>query len=135
MKNVLIICLLFISFTSCKKTIDKVKENAVIDIMVTGQWYVAKYLKANTDVTADFSGYKFQFYENRTVNAIKNSVVEKTGTWEGNSNDLTITSQFTDALYPLNLLNGTFKWTDSGDNFVVANATINGEYRLLRLQR
>ena len=135
MKNVLVICLLFISFTSCKKAIDKVKENAVIDIMVTGQWYVAKYLKASTDVTADFSGYKFQFYENRTVNAFKNSVVEKTGTWDGNANDLTITSQFTNATYPLNLLNGTFKWTDSGDNFVVANATINGEYRWLRLQR
>ena len=135
MKNVLVICLLIISFTSCKKAIDKVKENAVIDIMVTGQWYVAKYLKASTDVTADFSGYKFQFYENRTVNAFKNSVVEKTGTWDGNANDLTITSQFTNATYPLNLLNGTFKWTDSGDNFVVANATINGEYRWLRLQR
>lgn len=135
MKNVLIICLLCISFTSCKKTIDKAKENAVINIMVTGQWYVAKYLKANTDVTADFAGYKFRFYENRTVNAFKNSVVEKTGTWDGNATDLTITSQFTNAAYPLILLNGTFKWTDSGDNFVVANATINGESRLLRLER
>ena len=38
-------------------------------------------------ITSDFSAYKFQYYSNYTVDAIKNGVVEKTGTWDGESGD------------------------------------------------
>ena len=32
--------------------------------MTTGHWYVEQYLDTTTDVTGDFFGYEFQFYEN-----------------------------------------------------------------------
>ncbi len=100
MKNLIYFSFLLISLASCKKVIDKAKEDAVINIMVDGQWFITKYLKANIDVTNDFTGYKFQFFENRTVDAIKNNAVQKTGTWRGNATALTIYSNFANADYP-----------------------------------
>jgi membrane protease subunit (stomatin/prohibitin family) len=135
MKNLIYFSFLLISLGSCKKAIDNAKEDAVIDIMVDGQWYITKYLKANIDVTNDFTGYKFQFFENRTVDAIKNNAVQKTGTWQGNATALTIYSNFANADYPLSLVNGTFQITDSSPSFVEANTTVNGEYRWLRLEK
>jgi hypothetical protein len=114
-------------FFSCKKAVENVAEDAIVKIMVTGQWRVTKYTKGATDVTTDFSLYSFQFKENRTVDAIKSSAVERTGNWEGNASDLsapTIYSNFTGASYPLTLLNGTFIVTKTGQTFVEAKMTV-----------
>lgn len=128
---------LFFAFTlaSCTKTVEKTKEDAVIQIMVSGQWVVTKYTIGASTVTPDFAGYKFQFYENRTVDAIKNGFLQKSGTWEANAAALTIYSNFAGAIYPLSLLNGTFKITDSGLTFVEAKLTLNGELHTLRLEK
>lgn len=122
-------------FASCDKAIEDAKEDAIIKIMVNGQWSVTKYIKGDSTVTPDFAGYTFQFYENRTVHAIKNTTVEKSGTWEGDGTALTIYSNFINANYPLTLLNGTFQLTNSGQTFVEAKITVNGELRLLRLDK
>lgn len=135
MKNILAFILLVFAFTGCKKTIENAQEDALIQIMTNGQWSVTSYQKGSTDVTADFSGYKFQFKSNRTVDAIKNNAVEKTGTWEGNAYARSIFSNFSNAVNPLLLLNGTFIITDSGLTYVEANQTINGEVRTLRLDK
>lgn len=138
MKNWLLVVVLSFCFVSCKKTIEKAAENAVVQIMVTGQWRVTKYTKASTDITSDFSAYTFQFKENRTVDALKSGVVEKTGTWEGDASNIyapTIYSNFAGASHPLNLLNGTFLITNSGQTFVEAKITVNGEERQLRLDK
>ncbi len=135
MKNILAFILIVIAFTGCKKTIENAQEDALIQIMTNGQWTVTSYKKGSDDVTADFSGYKFQFKSNRTVDAIKNSAVEKTGTWEGNAYNRSIFSNFTNAANPLLLLNGTFMITDSGLAYVEANQTVNGEVRMLRLDK
>ncbi len=87
------------------------------------------------DVTADFAGYKFQFKSNKTVDAIKNNSIEKTGTWDGNAYSRRITSNFPNATNPLLLLNGTFVITDSGLTYVEANQTVAGEIRMLRLDK
>lgn len=135
MKKILLIILVSISFTSCKKAIENVQEDALIQIMTNGQWSVSSYKKGMEDITADFSGYKFQFKSNRTVDAIKNNMVEKTGTWDGDSFNRSIFSNFANATNPLLLLNGTFIITDSGLTYVVANQTVNGEVRTLRLDK
>lgn len=135
MKHFLLLLFLFISFISCKKTIEQTKENALLKIMISGQWKVTKYVKGNSDITPDFAGYSFQFYENRTVEANKNGAVEKTGTWKEDVNQFTISSNFMNAAYPLSLLNGTFELTNSGENFVEGKTTVNGEQRYLRLDK
>lgn len=120
---------------SCKETIEDAKEDAVIKIMVSGQWSVSSYNRGTTSETAQFSGYRFQFYENGTVAALKNGVVEKTGTWVGHTADLSITSNFTTNTLPLSLLNGKFQITNSGQTFVEAKMTVNGELHQLRLDK
>jgi len=135
MKKILAIILISFAFTSCKKAIENIQEDALIQIMTNGQWSVTSYKKGMDDITADFSGYKFQFKSNRTVDAIKNNIVEKTGTWDGNAYNRSITSNFANATSPLLFLNGTFNITDSGLNYVEANQTVNGEVRTLRLDK
>lgn len=129
----LLLCSLF--FLSCEKAIDEAKEDAVVKIMVSGLWKVTKYIKGDSVVTADFLPYQFQFHADGKVDALKGATVEKTGTWEGNTTNLSITSNFTAATYPLQLLNGTFVITKTSTTFVEATATINGEQRLLRLDK
>ena len=83
----------------------------------------------------DFSGYRFQFKDDNTVDAIKNGAVEKTGSWVGNATSRTIVSNFTNAAAALMLLNGTWYVNDSGLTYVVASQTVNGEARNLRLDK
>jgi len=135
MKNILAFILIAIAFTGCKKTIENAQEDALIQIMTSGQWSVTSFKKGSDDITTDFSGYKFQFKSNRTVDAIKNSLIEKTGTWEGNAFNRSIFSNFTNVVHPLLLLNGTFIITDSGLTYVEASQTVNGEVRMLRLDK
>jgi hypothetical protein len=97
---------------------------------------VANFTKASTNYTTDFTGYQFQFKTDNSVDAFKNSILQKTGTWQGDATTLTITSNFpADAQYPLPLLNGVWKITDGGNDFVVATKTENGEMNTLRLEK
>ena len=130
--SMLCACFLLIS---CKDTIEDAKEDAVIKIMVSGQWTVTKYTRGDTSETARFSNYRFQFYENGSVAALKNGTTEKTGTWVGNTSDLSITSNFTTTTLPLALLNGKFQITNSGQAFVEAKMTVNGALHQLRLDK
>jgi len=134
MKKLQAFVLLFI-LTSCAKEIQKQQENLVVQAMTNGQWVVTSYLKGSTDVTADFSVYKFQFKTNFAVDAINNGTVEKTGTWNADANAQTITSVFSGATNPLVLLNGTWNIINTTWTSVQANQTVNGESRTLRLDK
>ena len=103
--------------------------------MVNGQWVVTNFTKGSNDVTADFSPYKFQFQSNRTVDAIKNMLIEKSGTWDANADKRTITSNFTNANQTLSLLNGTWTITNTTLTSVDANQTVNGEVWILKLNK
>lgn len=117
------------------KTVEEQQKDLLVQLITNGQWAVTNYTKGTTDVTADFSGYRFQFKDDSTVDAIKNSAVEKTGSWVGNATSRTIQSQFTNAAVALMLLNGTWYVNDSGLTYVVASQTVNGEARNLRLDK
>jgi hypothetical protein len=70
------------------------------------------------------------------VDAIQNGSLQKTGTWQGDAINFTITSTFpADAVQPLPLLNGLWKIVDGGNDFVVATKDENGEISRLRLQK
>lgn len=86
-------------------------------------------------MTPDFSVYKFQFQSNRTVDAIKNSSVEKRGTWDANPYAKTITSNFVNANQTLRLLNGTWTITKTTMTTVDATQTVNSEIWTLKLAK
>jgi hypothetical protein len=135
MKKVIIALSLVFFLGGCKKTIDKIKENAVISAMTDGQWVITSFVNNGAVITTDFSTYKFQFYSNQTVDAINNGVVEKTGTWNGDASAMTITANFPNSGATLILINGTWHIDNNSWTFVVASQNSNSETRTLRLEK
>lgn len=119
----------------CKKAIESKAEDLVIKAMTDGQWIITNFTHNGTNITSDFSSYKFQYYSNRTVDAIINGAVEKTGSWDGNATTLTITANFTNASYPLTLINGGWHIDNNSWTFVAASQNIGSETKTLRLEK
>ena len=136
MKFILPAFLAMLLFSGCStKTVEEQQTDLLVQLIVNGQWSVTNFMRGTNDVTADFTGYKFQFKDDKTVDAIKNGSVEATGSWVGNATSRTIVSQFTNAAATLMLLNGTWNVTDSGLTYVKSTQTVNGEERKLRLDK
>ncbi len=133
-KAILIGCLIFLA-SGCKKTIEKIKENAIISAMTDGQWVITNFVKNGAIITSDFSGYKFLYYKDRTVDAIKNGVVEKKGTWDGDPNAMTVSANFSNVVTPLSLINGTWHIDDNSWTYVVASQNSGPETMKMRLEK
>lgn len=128
-------CSLLLVLSGCKKAIENAQEDLVIRAMTDGEWVINGFTVQGNNITPDFSGYKFKYYSNRTVDAIKNGVVEKTGTWEGNATTMIISANFTSASYPLYLINGSWLVTRNGWTYVEATQTVGSEVMTLRLDK
>jgi len=130
-----VICLMVVLLPalSCKKKIENVKEDLLINLIVSSQWAVATYTEGTTDVTDNFSPYRFQFKKDFTVDAINNGTVEATGTWNGEIATKTIVSNFPNPNPILVRLNGTWLVKDSGLDYVKSIQTINGNACFLHL--
>jgi hypothetical protein len=135
MKKLALPLLLLFLFVSCKKAIEKKKEDLVIAAMTSGQWAITKFVYNSNTITTDFSPYKFQYYENKTVDAIKNGAVEKTGTWDGDASNMTTSANFTNVTAPLSLINGSWHIDDSGWTYVLASQNAGGETKTMRLDK
>jgi hypothetical protein len=134
-KRVLLIAILTLPFFfSCKKAIDKKKEDLVIAAMTSGRWYVQEYLVNTNNVTAEFDGYEFQFHSDGKVDGIK-SASTTSGTWVGDASNSTISSNFPGAPTPLSRLNGLWKITDNDWVYVYAYLTIGSETNYLKLRK
>src|SRR5690349_21663548 len=97
---------------SCKKTIEQQKEQYVLGVMTSGQWFLENYTENGVDNTADFKDYKFQFYDDNKISAITPTDTQ-TGTWQGNTATLTMTIQFTSNDPKLSRVSHPWLFTDS----------------------
>ena len=129
-----VLCLVFL-FSGCKKSIENAKQDLVIKAMTDGQWSVTSFTQNGTDITANFTGYKFQYYGNKTVDAIKNGTVEKTGTWDGQATTMTTWANFPNAVAPLDLINGSWHIDNNSWTFVVASQTTGSITKTMRLDK
>lgn len=120
---------------SCKKTVEGVAQDLIIQAMTNGQWVITRFTQNNTDITSSFSGYKFQYYANKTVDAIKNGMKERTGNWDGNATTMTTWADFPGAPVPISLINGTWQITRNSWTFVEANQVNGSETKTLRLEK
>jgi len=134
MKSLLII-LSLICLAGCKKTIEKKAENAIMKAMTDGQWVITSFISDGSNITTDFSTYRFQYFSNYTVNAIKSGTVEATGNWDGDASAMNIIANFPNATDPLLLLNGTWHITDNSWTYVEATMTVGNTIRSLRLDK
>ncbi|MFT4015674.1 MAG: hypothetical protein QM668_01815 [Agriterribacter sp.] len=106
---------------SCKKIKEEIGTQYIIKVMTDGKWIVEKFTENETDdVTAMFEGYEFQFTADGKVFGYKSNG-EQQGTWVGNTNDLTITANFSGVDDPLKKLNGV--WKISNNTTKSLNAT------------
>lgn len=126
---------LVLLLSGCEKTVEQKQLDALMELITSGQWKVTSFKQDNSDITSRFAPYSFQFRRNETVEALKNGVVDKTGTWVGNATARTIQSSFGNVEEPLRLLNGTWQITKTSTTFVEANQRINAETRTLRLDK
>jgi len=120
---------------SCKKTIEKAQENILVQAMINGQWKITNFTVNSADITSDFNTYKFQYFADKTVNAINNSSVEKTGNWDGDIASRTTWASFSNASYPLTLINGSWLITDNTWTYVTATQTNGAETKTMRLEK
>ena len=131
-----LILLLFItSLAACKKTVEKIQEDLVIKAMTDGQWKVTNFTINGSNVTPDFVNYRFKYYSNKTVDAINNSVVEKTGSWDGNSSTMTTSASFTGAVHPLALINGSWHIDRNSWTYVEATQIAGADTKVMRLDK
>jgi hypothetical protein len=135
MKKILAVVGFALAFSGCKKAVENKAEDLVIKAMTNGQWHVTSFVQNGTDVTSNFSTYKFQYYSNKTVDAINNGAVEKTGTWDGQATTMTTWANFTNATAPLNLINGSWHIDNNSWTFVVASQNTGVETKTMRLDK
>jgi hypothetical protein len=135
MKKLFTLFTLLILFSGCKKAVENIAEDLVIKAMTDGQWVITSFTQNGTDITSSFSGYKFQYYSNRTVDAIKNGVTERTGNWDGNATNMTTWANFPGAPNPISLINGTWNITRNSWTYVEASQTNGTEVKTLRLDK
>jgi hypothetical protein len=140
MKNLLLVTVsLLLLTTGCKKFIQKaqeeIAEDMIVKAMTEGQWVVIGY-NDGTDYVSEFTPYTFQFKTNKTVDAIKNSSVESTGTWQGDGYKREITADYPASSAPtLQRLDGVWYIVASTWTSVKATQTINGKVATLELKK
>ena len=135
MKNLFPVFCSLLLFSGCKKAIENAQQDLVIKAMTDGQWSVTSFTQNGTDITANFTGYKFQYYNNKSVDAIKNGTVEKTGTWDGQASTMTTWANFPNAIAPLDLINGSWHINNNSWTFVVATQTTGNNTKTMRLDK
>jgi len=132
---VLLFSFLLLVMAGCKKAIEQKQEDLVIKAMTDGQWGVTSFTLNGANITADYASYKFKYYSNKTVDAIKNGTVEKTGQWDGNASNSTTWANFTGVVYPLDLINGTWHIDRNSWTYVEASQTNGTDTKTMRLDK
>ncbi|MEO7922092.1 MAG: hypothetical protein ABIR30_00280 [Chitinophagaceae bacterium] len=135
MKRLLLFAGIAFLMSGCKKKVEQIYQDLVIQAMTDGQWKISNFVNNGVNITADFANYKFQYYSNFTVDAINNGVVEKTGTWDGNATTMTTTANFISPAYPLGLINGTWHIDRNSWTYVEATQTNGTDVRVMRLDK
>ncbi len=128
----LFLLFLAIGLAHCSKTKEKLQQDFIVKAMTSGRWTVQVFKENTTDVTPEFSGYEFQFYENGTVQGFNGSNVSN-GTWVGNASALTIYSNFPVANDTIKRLNDTWKIKNNTLTMVEANPSNTGRVAYLKL--
>ena len=138
MKTIRLACmslgLLILLTCSCKKTLDKEKENYLLGVLTEGTWFLQNYSENELDYTYFFSAFTFKFYDNGTVDA-RTTTETVSGTWVGDINNLTFTVNFPASNIQLAKLNHVWQWTRSNIGLIFAEHVTSSQKKTIRLQK
>ncbi len=135
MKKFIPFIAIIIFLAGCKKKIEDIQQDLVVKAMTDGQWVITNFTQNSNNITTAFTPYKFKYYSNKTVDAIKNGTLEKTGNWDGNATNLTTWADFPNATSPLSLINGTWHIDNNSWTFVIASQISGSETKTMRLDK
>ena len=140
MKQLLILTLSLVLLSGCKKAIkrtqEQIAETLIVKAITDGRWLVSVYKEGSNDYKPEFDGYEFQFKTDRKVDAVKNSTVESTGTWNEDRVNIAIMADYpSTAALTLQRLDGVWKLKDSNWTWVKAEQTIDGKLVTLELRK
>jgi hypothetical protein len=135
MKKLILSLVVLFLLAGCKKAIENVKQDLVMQAMTDGQWIITNFVRNGTTITTEFNGYKFQYYSNKTVDAIKIGIVETSGTWDGDAAAMTTSANFPSASTPLSHINGVWHIVDNSWTYVIASQSIGSETKTMRLDK
>ncbi len=129
------VCLIM-SIFSCKKSIDKLKENYVLGVLTDGRWFLDNYTFNDADITSNFSEYEFQFYDNGKMDAINTTTASVvSGTWSGDVDHLTFTVSLPTSDPKLLRLNYVWQWLKSNIGVVFAENVTATQKISIRLKK
>lgn len=120
---------------SCQKAVVKAQENLLYDIITIGRWEVSKFEIGTTNIVDEYAGYAFQFTRSGVVTAIKTGDSNIEGTWLGNTETLSITSNFPVTINPLVRFNGVWLITKTTETTVLAYRVVGSETFYLGLKK
>lgn len=120
--------------TSCKKAIEKKVEEKIMDAITTGEWIVEQYKEGENNLSNLFLYYHFKFNSDGTLTGTENGNATD-GTWDPNTTDFTILTDFPTAVDPLKKLNGLWKIKDSDWDYVKAEMQTDNGTKLLILRK
>jgi hypothetical protein len=138
LRAVLLLCCFSMSLSCNKSNISPLpgsQEDLVILAMTSGKWFVKSFSVNGNDSTSRFASYEFQYYSDKTVDAIKNNSSREKGNWDGNSSNMTTYANFPAAVNPLIMINGTWKIDRNSWTFVEASQTNGSEVKRMRLEK
>lgn len=134
MKKLALISMAVCLLMACKKAIDEKKEEVILNAVTNGQWYIYSFKEGDVDLSNSFSPYTFQFYRDGKLSGFTTDTEEK-GTWVGDVNTLSITTNFPAAGEPIARLNAVWKITNNTWDYVKAETTVQGTKNLLHLKK
>jgi hypothetical protein len=135
MKKLIPLLLILVFSSACKKTIQQTQEDLVLLAMTNGQWKITSFTVNSNNISSDFADYKFKYHSNKTVDAVKNGLIERTGLWDGNSANKTTWAEFSGAAHPIVLINGTWNIVNNSWIHVTASQTNGAETKVMRLDK
>lgn len=132
----IIVAFVFVAgMSGCKKAVEENTRRVLLDLMTNGQWVVQTFTESGVDLSADYSTWEFQFYENGTVDGL-NGTQKVTGTWAVDEIKLTIQSSFPNGSpVPLMRLSETWNLTKTTFSYVEAKPSNTGRTAYLKLVR
>ncbi len=127
---------LVVAVFSCKKSIDKLKEDYVLGVLTGGRWFLDNYTLNDADITYNFSEYEFQFYDNGKMDAINTTTsVVVPGTWSGDASNLTFTVNIPTSDPKLIRLNYVWQWLKSNIGVIFAENVTPTQKISIRLKK
>lgn len=136
MRRLLLFISIVVLFAGCKRTVENIGENILVSAMTDGKWAITVFtVNGGPNTFLDFSGYRFKYFSNKTVNVTRLDTLKLTGTWDADISTKTTWANLPGAIHPLSQVNGAWLITKNSWSYVEATQTVGTDVKFMRLDK